>query len=157
MFYLTLISSNYSKWITTELVKLIFCCFITILSWKLNVVLDQVLHFTCRAFDQLGQPPTRILNFLFDSFSEYWHEIMEVQWFPLETSRSISYADRCFIILHSISATLVSVNSSLSYLVSSLIPDLLLTFINLLLSVLLGRASTSYVHVSLRFLPDLVL
>ena len=71
-------------WITIELVKLILCCFITILSWKLNVVLDQVLHFTCHVFDQSGHPPMRILNFLFNNFPEYCHEIMEVQWISIK-------------------------------------------------------------------------
>ena len=50
-------------WITIKLVKLILCCFITILNWKLNVILNLVLHFTCCVFDQLGGPPKRIIIF----------------------------------------------------------------------------------------------
>ena len=44
-------SNKNSMWITRELIKLIFCSIITIFCWKLNVIIDQVLYFTCCVVD----------------------------------------------------------------------------------------------------------
>ena len=67
--YFLTISSIYSMWIIMELVKSILCFFISILSWYLNIVLGQVKFFTSPVVYYSGQPSTRILNYLFDSFS----------------------------------------------------------------------------------------
>ena len=143
-------------WITIELIKLNLCCFITILTWKLNLVLDLVLHFTCCVFDQLGGPPKRIVNFLLNSFLKCCHEIMEVQWISFN---NIKVNSSCRLLFHHFAQHMCNTcvcEFLLSFLLSSFISDILFTLINFL-SFVIGGASTSHVQASLRLLPDMLL